>query len=330
VDTTSLIIGAGLMGHSHARCAAAAGARVVGIVDHDVRSAKRLAAQHRGATIWADLGDALKAGAPTAAHICTPASTHLDIARSVARAGMHALIEKPLAETAKQTRLIHDGFARAGRLACPTHQYAFGRSVRAASARLPQFGNLKSIAFDICSAGAALGQITPDELMAEILPHPLSILQKLQPSIDVAALDWTCIRSAPGEWLVAAPSQQALVTISLSASGRPTRFLTRVAAEGGSIEIDHFHDFAIALPGRVSKAQKILAPFARSSREFGSAALNLLARAARRELAYPGLGTLVGDFYTAVRNRSAPPITPDESLAVAKARDTIMGLASRG
>lgn len=326
--TTSLIIGAGLMGRYHARCAAAAGARIVGIVDPDLAAAKKLA-KRWSAVACSNLDEGLQRGAMIA-HICSPPTTHLEVARAVADAGLHSLIEKPLAQTAKEARVIHDAFSNADKLGCPTHQYAFQRSVGEGAARIPRLGAVRGVAFDICSAGAASGTVTPDELIAEILPHPLSILQKLLPSTDIAELGWTCTTPAPGECLVAASWQGALLTISLSASGRPTRFLTRVTAEAGSIVIDHFHDFLVALPGTVSKMQKVLAPFTRSGREFAGATVNLLARAGRGETAYPGLGELVSRFYAAVRNQSAPPITPQESIAVAAARDTIMELVCRG
>jgi hypothetical protein len=119
-----------------------------------------------------------------------------------------------------------------------------------------------------------------------------------------------------------------LLTISLSANGRPTRFLTSVTADRGSIKIDHFHDFVVSLPGQVSKSRKTFAPFVRSGLEFATAAANLLGRAARREFAYPGLNSLVGEFYRAVREPgSTPPITPAQSIDVAAARDTIIRLA---
>jgi predicted dehydrogenase len=318
------------MGRYHAQAAVAAGASISGVVDQDFEAAKSLAAKCRGATPATSLEEALKAARATAAHICTPAATHAEIGMLVAGAGLHALIEKPLGVSAADVRRIHQAFEYSGRLACPTHQYAFQRSTRAASATLPRLGTLKQLAFDICSAGAAAGHISPDELIAEILPHPLSIAQQLVPGIDVAKLDWNCIRSASGEWLVAAQCREALVTISLSASGRPTRFRTQITAERGSIELDHFHDFGFALKGEVSKAQKIMAPFVRSGREFAGAARNLLARTGRREFAYPGLRTLVEDFYAAVRKGSRPPITPEQSIAVAEARDTILGLANLG
>lgn len=327
----ALIIGAGLMGRYHARAAIAAGASVSGIVDRDLDVAKLLASEVGCGNPTTTLEEALESSHAEVAHICTPAESHADISLAVASAGLHALIEKPLGVTAGDVRRVHQCFEHSGRLACPTHQYAFQRGVRAASAKLPSLGSPRRLAFDICSAGAVAGRISPDELVAEILPHPLSITQQLLPGIDVARLDWNCIRAASGEWLVAARSDGALVTMSLSAGGRPTRFRTRITAEGGSIEIDHFHDFAFALQGKVSKSQKIAAPFVRSGREFAGAAANLLVRASRQEFAYPGLKTLVDEFYGAIRNpQSRPPITPEQSIAVAEARDTILGLADVG
>jgi predicted dehydrogenase len=331
VRTPSLIVGAGLMGRHHARSAVTAGAAIVGIVDRDFEAAKSLARQWHGATATTELKEALNSRGAAVVHICTPAASHAEIARIASDAGCHALIEKPLGETVQDAQQIHEHFLRSQRLACPTHQYAFQRAVIAASAGLQHLGVLRHIAFEICSAGAAAGHISRDELIAEILPHPLSILQQLLPSIELPNLDWTCIRATPGEWLVAAPADGVLLTMSLSANGRPTRFLSRITAESGSIEIDHFHDFAIALPGEVSRSRKILAPFVRSGREVTAAAGNLVGRAARGEFAYPGLRRLVGDFYGAVRKPgSPPPISPEQSIAVAAVRDTIIGLASRG
>lgn len=326
----SIIIGAGLMGLHHARAAAAAGASIVGIVDRDLQATNSLRASYPSAVVGETLEDVAKATRAEVAHICTPADSHVKVANAVATAGMHGLIEKPLATSAADAKLIHARFGQSGRRACPTHQYAFQRCVRAAQAKLPRLGVLRHIAFDICSAGAAGGQMAPDELVAEILPHPLSIVQRFLPSTDIAVLDWACARSANGEWLVAASASETLITMSISASGRPTRFRSSITGDKGTIEIDHFHDFAVFLHGNVSRTHKIVAPFIRSGLELATATGNLVARAARREFAYPGLNTLIGEFYASVRDPlGAPPITPEQSVAVAEARDQIIGLASR-
>jgi predicted dehydrogenase len=325
----AIIIGAGLMGRHHAQAAAAAGARVAAIVDPDRRAAMSLASSWPGAVAETDLDRALQSTRPDVAHICTPLPTHVAVATSVADANLHALIEKPTASTAEETRRIHESFARSGKLACPTHQYAFQRSVSDVVAWLARAGALRRITFDICSAGATNG-LDADAVVADILPHPLSMVQKLLPSAEIASLDWSCVRAAPGEWVITAPIESAVIVMQLSMSGRPTRFMTRVAADGGTMELDNFHDFAVTWPATVSRGAKIVQPFLRSGLGLATAGWNLAARAARREFAYPGLQALVSEFYRAVDNPATvpPPITPEQSIAVAEARDRIVAMAA--
>jgi predicted dehydrogenase len=327
----AIIIGAGLMGRHHARAAAAAGASIVAVVDHDREAAALLAASFTRAVAETKLEKALLLAPADVAHVCTPLATHAPLAETIARAGINALIEKPIACTAAEARQIHDSFARSGKLVCPTHQYAFQRSVRDAAAWLKRAGRLRRITFDICSAGAA-GGLDPDEVVADILPHPLSMVQKLLPSADVAALDWTCLRPAAGEWVASASLGDAALVIQISMNGRPTRFLTRITADAGSIELDNFHDFSVDWPGTVSRAAKIVQPFLRNGHGLAAAGWNLAARAVRGESAYPGLRTLVSEFYQAAGSdgRIAPPITPEESIAVAEGRDRIVALAAHG
>ncbi|MEP7130507.1 MAG: hypothetical protein ABI770_05200, partial [Sphingomicrobium sp.] len=184
---------------------------------------------------------------------------------------------------------------------------------------------------DICSAGAANG-LDPAEVIADILPHPLSMVQKLLPSAELVALDWACIRSAPGEWLLSAPIAEAVLVMQLSMNGRPTRFMTRVTAGAGTMELDNFHDFAVLWPGKVSRGAKIVQPFQRNGLGLLAAGMNLAARTARREFAYPGLQTLVGEFYRAAQSGGIvpPPITAEQSITIAEARDRIVALAAHG
>jgi predicted dehydrogenase len=331
VRPAAIIIGAGLMGRHHARAAATAGARIAAIVDVDREGAVSLAGCWPGAIAETDLIKALQMARADAAHICTPLTTHAAVAATLLDGGLHALIEKPMASTAKETRRIHESFAGKGRLACPAHQYAFQRSVSDAVTWLQGAGSLRRVSFDICSAGAA-NVLNPDAVVADILPHPLSMVQKLLPTLDVAALDWTCIRPSPGEWVVTAPVGSAAIVIQLSMSGRPTRFMTRFTAEAGAMELDNFHDFAVSWPGTVSRSAKVVQPFLRSGLGLAAAGWNLAGRAARREFAYPGLQALVSEFYRAAESpaRVPPPITPEQSIAVAEARDRIVALAAHG
>jgi hypothetical protein len=53
----------------------------------------------------------------------------------------------------------------------------------------------------------------------------------------------------------------------------------------------------------------------------GAATSNLGRRVANSEPAYPGLRALIAEFYEAVRSGGSPPITPDETLSIARVRD---------
>lgn len=328
----AIIVGAGLMGRHHARAAASAGASIAAIVDLDTTASGKLASASGSSGTFTDLAQALETTAADVVHICTPADTHVALAELAADAGLHALIEKPLAPTAADTRRVVEKFACAGRIACPTHQYAFQRSVRSTVESLPRLGAIRHVAFDICSAGADRNGMDLDELVGEILPHPLAMVQKFLPSANLAALDWTCLRTAPGDWQIVVPVDQIALTVSMSMSGRPTRFRTTVTADRGTVDLDNFHDFAVLLSGSVSRAQKIAAPFVRDGLSLLAAGRNLVSRAIRSELAYPGLTSLVGAFYDAVRDprTNPPPVTAEQAIAVAEARDRIIELARHG
>lgn len=328
----AIIVGAGLMGRYHARAAAAAGALIAAIVDPDQNAAKRLASRFKSAPSFDDLAHAVEAVEADTVHICTPAGTHVQLCELAANAGLYALVEKPLSATASETKTVLDRFANAGRFVCPTHQYAFQRSVGSAVAEFPRLGTLRRIAFDICSAGAEPSGMDLDALVGEILPHPLAMVQKFIPSADLSAIEWTCLRTSPGEWQIHAPVEGVALTLSMSMSGRPTRFMTEITADRGAIELDNFHDFLVSLSGGVSRAQKIAAPFIRDGLGLYAAGKNLISRALRSELAYPGLTTLVDAFYKAVREPGSvpPPITADQALGVAEARDKLIQLAGHG
>ena len=320
------------MGRHHARAAAAAGASVVAVVDRNEEAGRALASRFRGAASATELGKLLGSIDADVVHLCTPAETHVGLGEQAASAEFHALIEKPLAPTARETRALLEKFEEARLIACPAHQYAFQRSLRTTIRALPQLGAIRQIAFDICSAGAARANMGLDELVREILPHPLATLQRLIPAANLGTAKWSCVRGAPGEWLIGAALDGTLIAIAMSMSGRPTRFMTRITADRGTFELDNFHDFAVYWPGQVSKLQKIGSPFLRSAFGLAGASRNLLGRAARREYAYPGLATLIDEFYSAVRSPGtvAPPITASEAIEVAEARDRISELVLNG
>jgi hypothetical protein len=114
------------------------------------------------------------------------------------------------------------------------------------------------------------------------------------------------------------------VSIVVSMSGRPTVNRAVLVGTGETIELDLFHGFAVVQGGAVSRTRKITQPFARAAALATVASTNLLRRTMSREPAYPGLQELVRQFYRAVESGGASPISPRETLAVARALERVV------
>lgn len=318
------IVGAGLMGSWHARCAAAAGARVVAIADTDQPRADRIARGHRGCRAVPGLDDALALA--DVIHICTPTGTHAALVAQTLRARRHALVEKPLASTASETIELLALADAHGVILCPVHQFVFQDGVRAAAAHLNAIAPLIHLDFMICSAGATAGDDrTRDAVAFEVLPHPLSLVAGLLPGA-LPRMQWSARRPAAGELRVTGEADHVSISMLVSMRARPTRNRLEILGTGGSMHVDLFHGFVSSYPGSVSRARKITQPFVIAATDSAAAAVNLARRAIRREPAYPGLVRLMRQFYAGIGEGTPGPIPPADTLAVAEAWDAIAAI----
>ena len=93
------------------------------------------------------------------------------------------------------------------------------------------------------------------------------------------------------------------------------------------MELDLFHGFATVDTAAVSRSAKAARPFRLALGQFMGAGTNLMRRFVTREFAYPGLRTLISEFYDAARRSGPSPISPRETVAVAVARDAVLQAA---
>ena len=319
------IAGAGLMGRWHAYYARRCGASVVGVAD-PARPEAELQQRFRGAAVFKETGPMLQELKPDILHVCTPAATHEQIIETALAARVHVLVEKPLALTAQITERLVAKAAERGVLLAPVHQYVFQDGMICAAGSLPRIGRPLHCDATICSAGGShMRDEQLDDLAAEILPHPLSLLDTLFPG-TLAGIDWMHVRSGSGEWRIMGTSADTDVSISILVSlhSRPTQSSLRLTGTEGTIHVDLFHGFAVVEPGGVSRARKIAHPFSLAARTFRAAGWNLAHRLVHREPAYPGLRRLIGLFYDAVRRRASAPLSGDHVVTVARVRDRLM------
>lgn len=107
-----IVVGAGFMGHNHARVVSnTQGVQLVGIVDTNEAKGTDLAHQH--SVPWQPTIDGIVADA---AIIATPTESHHQNTISALQAGMHVLVEKPIAASAIHARDMIDTARRLDRV----------------------------------------------------------------------------------------------------------------------------------------------------------------------------------------------------------------------
>jgi predicted dehydrogenase len=109
-----LIIGSGSIGERHLRCFQATTRCELAVCDSNAALLRRVASKY-GVPAHTMLGDALSTGKFDALVICTPAHTHLAIARAGAQHGAALLIEKPLSVAMDEVDETRDALERSRR-----------------------------------------------------------------------------------------------------------------------------------------------------------------------------------------------------------------------
>jgi predicted dehydrogenase len=308
------------MARWHRRAALRAGGSIVAVADLERDRARAL---DPAAEAFATVDELLQSARPDVVHVCTPVQTHAEIVAATLAAGAHVIVEKPVAHDADTTRDLLERATEAGLLLVPVHQFLFQPGVMNLLARRQDLGRLVRCSFLAASAGSEKTGLDPDELVSEILPHPLSLFARLAPS-SLSELAWHVARPGRGELRAIAVAGELSLEIAVTSNGRPTRTELELIGTRATGLADLFHGFATFDRGGATRVDKVARPLTRGFKMLGASTANLASRSARRESAYPGLRELVVRTYDAVRAAGPPPIGPEETIAVASARDQIL------
>lgn len=316
------IVGAGLMGRWHANACHRAGGHVVGIVDVNIDAARQLARRLQNPAVAVSLETLPASVELDLVHVCTPPEAHEAQVRSALARRCPVIVEKPVAPAAPETEALLVEARRAGCWVIPVHQSAFqhgiGQAVRWVSGR-----TLRMFDYRACSAGAAAVPDRADAIAADILPHPLSLLDVFVPDA-LETMTWQAYRPGAGEIAVTGVAGITTIMMLISMHARPPRHELTLLADHCTVRADLFHGFAWREAGATSTMAKVARPFTAAAAGSGSAAMNLARRACRREPAYPGLIPLVRQTYDSLRAGSPRPLGDRHTLSVARARDRIL------
>ncbi len=310
------------MGGWHVHTIARAGGTLVAVCDLDPKKAQQLAGRARA---YSDFERLLNEIELDVLHVCTPAESHFTLAAAALTRGIHVMIEKPMTPMVTETKRLYELASERQLLICPVHQFLFQRGVKNARAALPSIGRLLHFEATFCSAGAQVKNAPdPDAVIAEILPHPLSLMQLFVPG-SLREKGWVTSRPGAGELRATRTAHGVCFSVLISMNSRPTASTLRLLGTAGTIHVDLFHGFCVIEPGAVSRWRKIVHPFDFSMRTLLGASANLARRTWEAENAYPGLRDLIGSFYQAIAAGGPTPITREDACKVAATREQLAG-----
>lgn len=126
------VLGLGVMGRNHARVLASLdGVEFVGVFD----PAENVPPTIHDRPVYRDLDRLLEAGVDYVV-VAAPTVYHLEMGSTLAAAGVHAMIEKPVASTTADARALRDLFDKHGLIGGVGHIERFNPALRAARQRI--------------------------------------------------------------------------------------------------------------------------------------------------------------------------------------------------
>jgi len=137
--TRVAIVGTGYMGARHAiKYRALDGVEIVAVVDQHATRAQEVAAELR-CRWFTSVHELLESGVPVdAASVATPTATHYSVGTALLEAGIHCLVEKPLALNSSDARKLMNTAQRLERVLLPGHIERFNPAVRAVREQKPE------------------------------------------------------------------------------------------------------------------------------------------------------------------------------------------------
>jgi virulence factor len=168
------VVGAGRMGSHHLRIySGLKGVELVGVFDRDAARGREAAARH-GCRAFASPEEL--AGEVDAASVAVPSSLHADVAGRLLEAGVHCLVEKPLAVTEAECEALIKAAAARGLVLLVGHVERFNPVVR-------QLGELLRDrvvhVIEVRRMSALSARITDVDVVSDLMIHDIDVVLSL-------------------------------------------------------------------------------------------------------------------------------------------------------
>lgn len=272
------LIGAGYIATWHADAIRATpGLRLAAVCDAAPEAAGALAAA-LGVPAFGSVADLIAAGAVDAVHVLTPPQTHAAIAMECLAAGLHVLVEKPMALSLDEAQAMQAAAQAAGRQLAVSHNFlglpSHGRLRRMLAEGT--LGRVSAVRVDwalplspLRSGPYGLWLMRDDRnLLLELGPHPFGFVVDLFGAPAITHLDLSHPIALPGDggvrhqgWRILGRAGAVDVTIHLSMVETVDDRSVTVRGSSGTARLDFASDTLVV--ARENTSDLILNPLRR-------------------------------------------------------------------
>lgn len=288
----------------------------------------------------ADIREMLGALEPDVVHVLTPPRTHAALAIELLRAGVHVLVEKPMALSVEEADRMVAVARETGRVLTVDHNRWFDPVMQSAREVLSSGGLGELVGAEVfCSVPAGEGEEQawksnlPGGPLFDSAPHPLYLARGLVGEIgEIRALAVRDGRGGLQEVRAVLGGERAPCLLSLSTRAQP--FVNTVTLLGSKatavVNLNHM----TLVVRRVPKLPKLLAkvfPSLDEARQLIFAtARNAIDFVLGRQRFYPGIGAHFVELYRALAEGREVPVSAEDGRAVVALLDRLYRVVQQG
>ncbi len=324
------LVGCGRIAHVHAGyLRQVPEVEFVGACDLSVET-RELFARRWQVPTYLDIDELLAAGQPDAVHIVTPPASHAPLAKQLLAAGVHVMVEKPMALTASEAAEMVAAAEAAGRYLTVDHNRWFD-PVIVATRRLVESGALGELAGVDVFQGAPLAEAEdsaraghwttglPGGSLYDSAPHPAYLLRGFIGKVgDVRVLARHTKSGAIEELRAIVDGEKALGTFTLCSKSQP--IMNRVVLFGTRATADVNLNNMTLIVRRNRKVpklvNKVLPNLEEAAQLVRATVVNGIEFLLGRQRFYPGMGVHFRELYGALARGEAPPVSATEGQQV--------------
>jgi predicted dehydrogenase len=308
------------------------------------RTLARFAAERYGADAhYTNYAEMLELAKPDVVHVLTPPHTHCKIAADCLKGGAHVIVEKPIAPTNEEFRMLSTMAQWQGRALTEDHNYRFNEQILEVERLIAggALGDIREVdirmALPITDEGNAFADQNlpnpchrlPAGALHDLLPHMCYLALRFVPPVEDVAPKWS---KDSGHPLFRFDSLDALLfgggvhtRLRFAANQSPDCFTVIVRGSEGWAETDLFQPyFRLTVPRRGGKQLTPLVNQWVNGIGLAKSSVSGFLNKIRQKTPLHGMQTYLERTYESLRTGSELPVTHDDMDRTTQLMDSLI------